>query len=210
MFRRYYPFTLLLLSLCVLGFLAFTGAAQAAVAVTAQPVDISPLLQAFVAAAAAVITVLATLITAWLRKHLQLSQNGIMYQRVASGVNSLAQLALAELRSVESHNLTIDVKDAAVANALRYASSSFLVIAGSLGITDSTIKTWVTGALEGLLNSKTTLLVPTIKQVPIAQPAPAATFVAAAPSAISATSVAGSTCSVSAGSPSGSGTGGVG
>lgn len=150
--RNRLAWTPFLLAMVALFFLANFAKAQAATVVTTQPVDISPLLQAIVAAAAAVITVLASLSTAWLNKHLKLSQNSLMYNRVAAGVNSLAQIALAELRSVEAHNLTIEVKNTAVAHALSHATASFTTIAASLGLSDTTITTWVTGALESLLS----------------------------------------------------------
>jgi hypothetical protein len=116
-------------------------------------VDISPIVQALVAIAAATITGAIPIVTLWLNKHLKISQDSILATRVATGVTAMAQIANSEIASIGAHNLTVQVKNVAVANALSKASVGFNAAAAASGTTPAMVASRVDGALAAMLTA---------------------------------------------------------
>ena len=135
---------------CLIALLILSPRLALAATTTAR-VDISPLVQALVAVAAAVITTLAPYVAYLVTKHLKIANDSLLATRVSTGVNALAQVAVAEAASIGAHNATITVNHPAVQAALTKASAGFVVAQNALGITDATIAQRVAGQVTALL-----------------------------------------------------------
>lgn len=119
-------------------------------------VDLSPLVQAVVSVAALTITGAVPTLLVWLNRHLKLSADSLAAQRVASAVQAVAQMAISELSSVGAHNVTLDVKNAAIASAITKLSPGAQTAIATLGYTPETIAARVDGEIAKTLGTGAT------------------------------------------------------
>lgn len=110
-------------------------------------VDISPIVQALVGTAAAVITVATPFVTVWINSHLKIKNDSLLAQRISTGVEAMGQIAIAEANSLGAHNPTVEIKNQAVASAVSQASAGMNTAMALTGITPDTIAKRVQGYL---------------------------------------------------------------
>lgn len=99
------------------------------------------------------IVILALVVPVWrvIASHLKISQTNALYTQGQNAVQSLGQMAIAELTSVAAHNPTLALP-AAVANAITKAEPAALAAFSALGWSQESIAAritgWVTKELE--------------------------------------------------------------
>lgn len=126
-------------------------------------VDITPIMNALVAAIAACILGLSPFVAPAIISYFKISKDSALAIRVQTGVNALAQVGVAEATSLGEHNDVITSSHPAVIKALTQASAGFTAAQTTLGITDATIAQRVAGQMTALLTPPPITLTPTVK-----------------------------------------------
>ncbi len=100
-----------------------------------------------------------------LQKHTIIAANSALMNDFSKLVALAGQFALDELSSVESHNMTVEVKSAAVANGINSAGSKLQAAAEALGYSPAVIASAVSGEV-----AKAMMPTATVAAAPAASP----------------------------------------
>jgi hypothetical protein len=111
--------------------------------------------QILLAVAAAVISTFGPWATSWLVAHLKASKNTVLSQQLSTLVNLAGTMALDALQSVAAHNVTLNIKNAAVLKAIDALEEPFDALRVAFNLTPEHIASLVSGELTKLLGVAT-------------------------------------------------------
>ena len=112
---------------------------------TTNMVDLAWAWTVITAVAGSVFGVLQNQAKAELVKHTNIAANSALLNDFSKLISLAGQFALDELSSVASHNMTVAVKSAAVANGINSAGTKLKAAADALGYTPDVLASAVSG-----------------------------------------------------------------
>ncbi len=127
-------------------------------------IDLTPYTDDFIKTATAVFSVVVPAVSAYLIRHLHLQKDTVAASLIDQMVTNAGRLALHEVKSLGQDYPTVEVKNAAVGNAVNSILAVTSKQAKTLGITPETLGRMVGGELEKLLGmSSPTVVVHNVK-----------------------------------------------
>jgi hypothetical protein len=128
-------------------------------------VDISPLIQALVGAAATVIVVGTPTMIPFILSYFKIKTDSAAAQRVTTGVDALSDLAISYLHEANVSGITVSVPSA-VAKAVTQASSGLQAAAKRAGTTPENLSSRVTASLLAKANASPSIAAQTTQGAP--------------------------------------------
>ncbi len=115
-------------------------------------VDISPLVQALIGTAAAVVTASGPIVAALIARKLHLEGNAAAVTAIDQACNTGAGLAYAALVAESNKPASVDIKSAAIASGVQHVLATVPDAIARSGITEDAIGRMIVGRLGTLLS----------------------------------------------------------